>query len=141
MFLSFQWQIFRVLRRTPPFGLSIRLVEAKQRCSEGGTSRRLIVKHSSIPSRRLAAASGCSRSNHWASFSSFAIPALASSFQAARISERVLILLVLRQTLHHVAQLVIATTLHQSLGAKDRIDRRPQGLRSVDHEQPPSPGT
>jgi len=35
-------------------------------------SIRLIVKHSSIPSRRLAAASGCSRSNHFAIFSSFA---------------------------------------------------------------------
>ena len=50
---------------------------------------RLIVKHSSIPSRRLSAASGCSLSSHFAIFSSFAIPSFASSLQAARISDLV----------------------------------------------------
>jgi hypothetical protein len=44
------------------------LVVARQRCSEGGTSSRLMVKHSSIPSIRLEAAEGYSRSSQSASF-------------------------------------------------------------------------
>ena len=52
-------------------------------------SIRLIVKHSSIPSRRLSAASGCSLSSHFASFSSFPTPSFTLSFQAARIRDLV----------------------------------------------------
>lgn len=68
---------------------SIKFVLARRRCREGGISIRLIVKHSSIPSRRLWAASGCSLSSHFANFSSFAIPSFASSSEAARISDLV----------------------------------------------------
>src|SRR5215472_12627631 len=85
--LSLHRQTRRVRRRTPECGFSITFVLARHRCSDGGTSNRLIVKHSSMPSRRLSAASGCSRSSHCASFSNFAIPGLASSFQAARIND------------------------------------------------------
>jgi hypothetical protein len=42
----------------------------------------LMVTHSSMPSRSLSAASGCSLSSYRANFSSFAMRALASSFQA-----------------------------------------------------------
>ena len=56
--VSRQRQTRRVRMRTPEWGLSITLVVAKQRCSEGGTSSRLMVKHSSSPSLRLAAAEG-----------------------------------------------------------------------------------
>ena len=52
----------------------MRLVVARQRCSEAGSPSRLMVKHSSRPSRKLAAAAGQSRSNHWANFSSLALP-------------------------------------------------------------------
>ena len=48
----------RVRMRTPACGLSMILVVARQRCSEGGKPNRLIVKHSSSPSSRLAAACG-----------------------------------------------------------------------------------
>ena len=56
--LSRQRQTRRVRIRTPECGLSMMFVLARQRCSEGGTSRRLRVKHSSSPSRKLAAAAG-----------------------------------------------------------------------------------
>ena len=73
-----------VRRRTPALGLSMMLVVAKQRHSDGGTPKRLMVKHSSAPSRNAAAAAGQSRSYHSAGLASFAKPCLASSFQAAR---------------------------------------------------------
>jgi hypothetical protein len=41
-----------VRRRTPECGFSIKFVLARQRCSDGGMFIRLIVKHSSIPSRQ-----------------------------------------------------------------------------------------
>ena len=40
------------------------LVVARQRCSEGGRSSRLMVKHSSSPSSKLAAAEGYFSSSH-----------------------------------------------------------------------------
>lgn len=39
----------RVRMRTPACGLSMMLVVARQRCNEGGTPSRLMVKHSSSP--------------------------------------------------------------------------------------------
>ena len=75
----------RVRMRTPACGLSMIFVVARQRCSEGGKPNRLMVKHSSNPSSRLAAADGYSRSSHSASLRMRAMPALASIFQAARI--------------------------------------------------------
>src|SRR6516165_7295580 len=68
----------------PGMWASMRLVVARHRCSEGGTSSRLMVKHSSSPSSKLAAADGYSRSSHSASFLSRAMPPLASIFHAAR---------------------------------------------------------
>ena len=56
--LSRQRQTLRVRIRTPAWGLSMTLVVAKQRCNEAGISSRLIVKHSSGPSIKLAAAEG-----------------------------------------------------------------------------------
>ena len=56
--LSRQRQTRSVRMRTPEWELSMMLVVTKQRCSEGGTSSRLMVKHSSNPSRKLAAAAG-----------------------------------------------------------------------------------
>ena len=61
-------------------------VVAKHRCSEVGISSWLMVKHSSRPSSRLAAASGYSGSNYSATFFSLAMPVLASRRQAARIA-------------------------------------------------------
>src|ERR1017187_10721410 len=57
----------RVRMRIPACGLSMMLVVARQRCNLGGTPSRLMVKHSSSPSRRLAAAEGYSVSSHSAS--------------------------------------------------------------------------
>jgi hypothetical protein len=53
--------------RTPVCGLSMMLVVARQRPSEGGTSRRLMVKHSSRPSTGLEAAERCFYSSQAAS--------------------------------------------------------------------------
>ena len=53
---SRQRQTMPVFFRTPDCGLSIRFVVARQRWRLGGTSARLIVKVSSNPSRKLAAA-------------------------------------------------------------------------------------
>ena len=53
---SRQRQTLPVFFRTPDCGLSIRFVVARQRWRLGGTSARLIVKVSSNPSRKLAAA-------------------------------------------------------------------------------------
>ena len=83
MAASFQRVTRRVLRRTPALGDSTMFVVARQRCSDGGAPRRLMVKHSSMPSRKLTAASGQSPSYHWAK------PRLsiwAPSRQAARIA-------------------------------------------------------
>ena len=63
-----QWVTRRVWMRTPACGLSMMLVVARQRCSAGGMSSRLMVKHSSRPSSRLAAADGYFWSSHAASF-------------------------------------------------------------------------
>jgi hypothetical protein len=71
---------------TPACGLSITLVVARQRCRDVGTSSRLMVKHYSSPSSRLAAAAGHSRSSHSESFRILAIPSLCPNFQAAFIS-------------------------------------------------------
>jgi len=60
---SRQRQTRRVRMRTPDCGLSIKFVVARQRCREEGMPRRLMVKHSSSPSRRLLAAAGHSCSN------------------------------------------------------------------------------
>ena len=49
----------RVRIRTPEQGLSIRFVLTRQRRRAGGRAKRLTVKISSRPSKRLAAASGC----------------------------------------------------------------------------------
>src|SRR5438477_9271613 len=101
--LSRQRQTLRVRIRTPAWGLSMTLVVAKQRCSEAGTSSRLMVKHSSSPSIKLAAAEGYSRSNHSASFLSRATPPLVSSRSHGGLH---LVLLIFRQVVHHVAQFV-----------------------------------
>jgi len=63
------------------------LVVARQRCRETGTSSRLMVQHSSNPSKRLAAAEGYSRSSHSASFFRRATPPLASNRHAARMAD------------------------------------------------------
>ena len=47
---SRQRHTWRVRIRTPDCGLSITLVVARQRCSDGGIPSRLMVKHSSSPS-------------------------------------------------------------------------------------------
>src|SRR4029077_3269879 len=47
-----------------------------------------------------------------------------------------LLLLLLGQSLDHVANLVITATLDRMLRAKDFADGCPQGFRAVDHEQP-----
>ena len=67
MALSRQRQMRRVRIRTPDCGLSIRLVVARQRSKEAGTPSRSKVKHSSNPSRKLAAAEGYGSSNQSAS--------------------------------------------------------------------------
>ena len=56
--LARQRQTRRVRIRTPDCELSIKFAVARQRCKEGGTFKRLIVEHSSIPSSKLPAASG-----------------------------------------------------------------------------------
>src|SRR6516162_7023287 len=76
----------RVRNRTPLYGLSIRLVVTRQRDRLEGTPREETVNISPRPSRKLAAALGYSLSNHCACFSSLAIPALAGSRKAARIT-------------------------------------------------------
>ena len=50
----------------PNADFQLSLCWPSKRCSEAGTSMRLIVKHSSMPSRKLSAASGCSRCSHCA---------------------------------------------------------------------------
>jgi hypothetical protein len=52
MAASRQRQTRRVRMRTPDCGLSITLVVARQRCSDEGIPKRLIVKHSSSPKFR-----------------------------------------------------------------------------------------
>src|SRR6516164_3480019 len=68
IFPSRQRHTRRVLNRTPLFGLSITLVETRQRERRGDKPSSNI---SSKPSRRLGAALGYSRSSHSACFSSF----------------------------------------------------------------------
>src|ERR1019366_8697429 len=51
-----QFVMRQVRMRTPACGLSMMLVVARQRCNEGGTPSRLMVKHSSSPSSRLVGA-------------------------------------------------------------------------------------
>src|SRR5262249_29839825 len=102
--------------------------------SEGGTSSQLMVKHSSLPSRRLSAASACSRSSHCARFSSLAIPALASSFQAARIRDLVCSCWSLgyrSMTFRSLCwrHLALAGT------CKHHVDGGAQSLRAIDDEQ------
>jgi len=63
---SRQRQIFRVRRRTPLCGLSITLVETRQRERLGDKPKRFTVNISTKPSRKLAAALGYSRANHYA---------------------------------------------------------------------------
>ena len=79
MAASRQRQTRRVRMRTPDCGLSIKFVVARQRCSDGGMPKRLMVKHSSYPSRKLLAAAGHSCSSQSASFRSRAMPSFASS--------------------------------------------------------------
>ena len=62
------------------------LVLPNARRSEGESPSRLMMNSSSSPSRRLAAASGYSRSSHPACCLSFAIPYSAPSRKAARIA-------------------------------------------------------
>src|SRR6516225_129601 len=133
--LSRQRQTRRVRKRTPAWGLSMMLVVARQRCSEGGTSSRLMVKHSSIPSIRLEAAEGYPRSSQSASFFKRAMPALASNRQAARMADFHLVLLIFREVVHHVAQFMSSTALHRVLMAKYGVDRRAQRLRAVHNEE------
>jgi hypothetical protein len=49
--------------RTPDCGLPIKLVVARQLRSDGGMRKRLMVKHSSNPSRKLFAVAGHSCSS------------------------------------------------------------------------------
>lgn len=70
-----------------PNGLSMMFVVARQRTSEDDTPKAFMVKRSSIPSRRLAAAPGYSFSSHRAWVSIFTRPALASRRNAALITE------------------------------------------------------
>jgi hypothetical protein len=72
----------RVRMRTPDCGLSIKLVVARQRCSDRGMPKRLMVKHSSNPSRKLFAAAGHSRSGTGAFYSIF-VHRLARLFNAS----------------------------------------------------------
>ena len=123
----------RVRNLTPACGLSMRLVVARQRCSEAGSPSRLMVKHSSRPSRKLAAAAGQSRSNHWANFSSLALPVFGSNRQAARIAARTWSRSGSGNRSRTLPQLVGAAALHRLLGPEHGADRRPQGLRAVDH--------
>src|SRR5436309_506624 len=76
----------RVRRLTPLCGLSITLVEHKQRAKRGDSSRRFTVNISAKPSRKLAAALGYSCSSHCACFSSLAIPSFAGSRKPARMA-------------------------------------------------------
>ena len=115
---SFQRVTRRVLRLTPAFGLSTMLVVARQRCNDGGSPSRLMVKHSSRPSRKLAAASGQSPSYHSASFFKRAWPSLACEPPGRADRRFCLILFSLRQPLKDIAQLVRAATLHRG-SAKD----------------------
>src|SRR5947199_5940842 len=68
---SRQRQIFRVRRRTPLCGLSITLVETRQRERLGDKPKRFTVNISAKPSRKLAAALGYSH------------PAIPLAFQSA----------------------------------------------------------
>ncbi len=74
IFPSRQRQTFRVRKRTPLCGLSITLVETRQRARLGDKPKRFTVNISPNPSRKLAAALGYSRSSHSACFSIRAIP-------------------------------------------------------------------
>src|SRR5439155_4638103 len=77
----------RVRRLTPLCGLSITLVEHKQRAKRGDSSRRFTVNISAKPSRKLAAALGSPCSSHCACFSSLAIPSFAGSRKADRTAD------------------------------------------------------
>jgi hypothetical protein len=68
IFLFFQRLTLPVLRRTPPFGLSMVLVVARQRIKVGGKPKWFKVNISSMPSNKLSAALGYSFSSHCASF-------------------------------------------------------------------------
>src|SRR5205809_692997 len=61
---SRQRQIFRVRRRTPLCGLSITLVETRQRERLGDNPKRFTVNISAKPSRKLADALGYSRNSY-----------------------------------------------------------------------------
>jgi hypothetical protein len=45
-----------------------------------------------------------------------------------------LILLILWQAVHHVAELMLSAPLYRMVSTEDRVDRRPQRFRSIDHE-------
>ena len=118
----------RVRRRTPDCGLSIKLVVARQRCNDGGMPKRLMVKHSSNPSRKLLAAAGDSCSSQSASLRNRAVPLFSPQFVAGAHGRFYLILLFLRQAVAHVADLVIAETLYRMLRSEDSVNRSSHAL-------------
>jgi len=115
-----QRQTRRVRVRTPEWGLSTRLLVARQRCSERGTSKRLMVKHSSSPSSRDRAA--------WIVVFQPAgdLPklsqALFSLSRQAAASGMPFAIAVRGQPPQDVAQFVVPTALYRRLGSKDGID-------------------
>src|SRR5207247_3597671 len=106
-----QRQIFRVLRRTPLCGLSITLVETRQRERLGDKPKRFTVNISTKPSRKLAAALGYSRSSHSACFSIHHAFLRRQSKGCPQDSFHLPFQL-LGQVTHDVLDLVVAATLH-----------------------------
>src|SRR5436853_577860 len=123
---SRQRQTFRVRRRTPLCGLSMTLVETRQRERLGDKPKRFTVNISAKPSRKLAAALGYSRSSHSACFSIRTMPSLGGSRKAARRDGFHLLFQLLGQVTHDVLDLVVAATLYGMLRAEHGVNGHPQ---------------
>lgn len=123
--LSRQRQTRRVRKRTPAWGLSMILVVARQRCSEGGTSSRLMV----IFLHSFHKAGGGGRV--------FSLQPVGQFLQTRHAGFGIQppgrahgrfhwVLLIFRKVVHHVAQFMSSTPLHRVLIAEYGMDRRAQ---------------